>query len=113
MRDDGEDAGLWDRGLQNERTSLAWARSTLALLGGGLVLARVAYAAQPVLGGLLAFGSLAIAGWILQRAARRYRRSATLLERGGPLPDGRLPAALSLLAVLIGLMGLVLVLAPD
>lgn len=33
----------WDQGLQNERTALAWVRSTLALLGTALLIARIAF----------------------------------------------------------------------
>jgi uncharacterized membrane protein YidH (DUF202 family) len=101
-----------DRGVQNERTALAWARSTLALLGAGLVVARISYDPYPVLGSSLAAASLLVAGWVLHASTQRYRHAAVRLARAAPLPDGRLPAALSLLVVLIGLVGLALVLTP-
>ena len=80
--------GPWDRGLQPERTALAWRRTGLALTVGSLIGLRVLPPllgpAAYVLAGLGVVASLAV----LAAAHRRYRRVHRLLlaarQAGGP-----------------------------
>jgi uncharacterized membrane protein YidH (DUF202 family) len=88
---------LFDPGLQPERTELAWRRTVLSLLIGGLVSLRLlpstlgAWSLVPSLLGL----ALTAALWVLaQRRARRVRRA---LEDGGQPPGGALLLLLSTL----------------
>lgn len=94
----------FDPGAQNERTAMAWTRTTLALLVGVVLAARLA--AEPL--GIVAvvFGvvvaSLALAMLVLAR--RRYRRAHDALHAEDALPDGKLPAMVTVIAVLLALL---------
>jgi uncharacterized membrane protein YidH (DUF202 family) len=101
----------WDEGLQNERTALAWRRSTLALLGTALIVARLLAETNWPLGAALAAGSVACSVWIFRLTARRYRHAAASLVTDSDLPDGRLPAATLALVVLLGAVALLLTVA--
>jgi putative membrane protein len=85
--------------LANERTFLAWLRTGLALIGGGLAVAQFLTA-----GGLVAL-----------RAVDHWARCERAIRRGDDLPPSRFPAVLALLitagagaliaVVLIGVFG--------
>ena len=120
--------GLWDPGLQPERTALAWRRTGLALTVGSLIGLRVLPPllgpAAYVLAGLGVVASIAV----LAAAHRRYRRVHRLLlaarddghtrADGGstgsptrvPTTGGALPAATAVLALAAGLGALVVAL---
>jgi putative membrane protein len=87
--------------LANERTELAWWRTGLTALAVSLGVGRLIGAGYAVLGtGFIAYGA-----W-RERAVRRA------FERGEfAYPDTRVFAALTALAVLLGIATLVLVLA--
>ena len=102
-------AEIWDEGLQNERTSLAWTRSILSCFGCALLLARLAANTSWILGASLAFAALALALAAVQVSARRYRKAASALSAGQPLPDGTLPAIIVALVLLIGSAAAVLI----
>ncbi len=85
--------GLFDPGLQPERTALAWQRTCLALMVGALTAARFGL---PVVGGwallLGAVGSV-VSVCLLVLSRRRYRRATSglcdpeqQLRTGGWLP---------------------------
>jgi uncharacterized membrane protein YidH (DUF202 family) len=99
----------WDHGLQNERTALAWTRTGLALLATGLIMVRVMGSTAPVLATALAVTSVVLAGWTLTAATRRYRRAGRRLASAAPLPDGQLPALITVLTTGIGGAGLVFI----
>jgi uncharacterized membrane protein YidH (DUF202 family) len=102
----------FDRGLQPERTLLAWRRTALAIAVGSVFGARLAL---PVLGavavGIGLLGAVAaLAAYVA--ASVRYRRSHRALVAGEPLPGGAVPlVALSAAAALIGVAALGYVLA--
>jgi uncharacterized membrane protein YidH (DUF202 family) len=100
----------WDTGLQVERTALAWLRTCLAFVV--VALFAFHYASRhslPLALGLAAIvaplGLLSI--WL---AWRRYRTSAARLAADRPLPDAILAAAVTVVTVLTGLLGLAYVL---
>jgi putative membrane protein len=80
--------------LANERTFLAYVRTALALLAGGVAVdqlnsvhAGVRYAVSALLIGL----ALAAAGW----GYRRWRQVDEALRRGDPMPTSNLPRVLA------------------
>jgi putative membrane protein len=103
---------VWDPGLQPERTSLAWQRTALTMLGVGLLVPKLAW---PVLGvwALVPSGIVvAVAVAVLVAGARRYRAAHDVLTTGdGALGDGRLPLVVTLAALTLALLALGLLLA--
>jgi putative membrane protein len=85
---------VWDAGLQNERTSLAWSRSALSLLACGLLTARLAAEWHSVAGISTVVLAGALFGVSHRSAQRRYVRASRCLDEGQPLPDGRQGAIL-------------------
>jgi len=62
-----------DPGLAGERTALAWNRTALGLIGTGALLLRFTRVASiPVIGELLAAGSLLAAGLVWRYGRRSY-----------------------------------------
>lgn len=100
--------GLFDPGLQPERTELAWRRTALAVGVGSLVAMRLLpLAFSDPWWILVGAAGLVFAGalWVVSR--RRGRRTVQLLLARGdraPLPGGGL---LAFLAVFVGLSGCV------
>ena len=115
MKPDGFSRGrdgpeVWDVGLQNERTALAWNRSLLSSLGCLLLLARLALDVTSALGIALAVIAVVLgmaAGWV---RGHRYHDAAHALAREHDLPDGTLGLALSGLVVATGLLAAALIL---
>ena len=95
--------------MANERTFLAWNRTALALIGGGLAIeqflntgrtARLALAIPLILlGAVLAAGSYG-----------RWRANEEAIERGEPLAPSRMPALVATCFALLSLGALVLAL---
>lgn len=93
-----------DAGVQNERTALAWRRTSLSVLAAVLVAARVTASGGPP-AALVAFVvALPAAAWLLAGADRRYGAAAAALRSAGAraLPDGRLPAVLTAVVTALG-----------
>ena len=96
-------------GVQNERTSLAWARTGLGLAGCALLTGRLAMVQDTpwavgaaIAAAVLAFGVL---GW----SSDRYRRAARAMLEQRPV-DRALPAFLiTLAACLVGALAMVLI----
>ena len=106
---------LFDRGLQLERTELAWRRTALSVGAGSLLALRLL---PSVLGHprWLLPGAVGVlfAGWLWVAARARARRANdALLERAQEhgLPGGGTLLALASFTIGIGLLGLGLALA--
>ncbi|MGW1677684.1 DUF202 domain-containing protein [Saccharopolyspora sp. NPDC002376] len=100
----------WDPGLQIERTTLAWLRTTLAFIVGTLVLLRL-LAHENVLTALIfTVLTLPLGLAITWLVWRRHLTSEQRLHARIPLPGGALPAAMTALAGLAGCSGLAYVL---
>lgn len=96
---------VFDRGLQPERTALAWRRTALALLGASLVALRVLPHMMGVWGlGVGAAGAVA-SGVLLWLIHRRYIHHHQVLIQDGDrsaLAGGYLIAATTLLCLSAG-----------
>jgi putative membrane protein len=116
MSTENRSAHPFDRGLQPERTALAWRRTALALTVGALVGFRVL---PELLGSwtlIPASAGIILASAVLVLASRRYREHHRLLTTQEsdriPLPDGRLAALVTVLTLLAGAACLLLALRP-
>jgi putative membrane protein len=93
--------------LANERTFLAWIRTGLALIGGGLAAAQflpplpIRYLREALAVALLLLGAA-----VSVRAVDRWVRSERAIRLGQDLPASRFPAVL---AIVVGLGALALV----
>jgi putative membrane protein len=97
--------------LANERTFLAWIRTGLALIAGGLATAQflpplpVTYLREVIAVGLLLLGAV-----VAVRAVDHWARIERAMRLGQPLPASRFPAVLALLvaSVAVVLLGVVI-----
>jgi putative membrane protein len=96
----------------NERTFLAWARTGLALIGGGLVAAQVLHLG---LGGahlLVAIPAIALGGLIGVASYRRWEVNERAMRLGKPLGYSPLTRLLALgIAVLAVLSAIIAIIA--
>ena len=94
--------------LANERTFLAWIRTGLALLGGGLAVAAfVPRLELPYVREVIAVALLALGASVCLRAVDHWARCERAIRRGDPLPPSRFPALLAL-TIGIGAAGLLM-----
>jgi putative membrane protein len=100
--------------LANERTFLAWIRTGLALLGGGLAVAGFLPPLHiPHLREGLALAMMALGGFIALRAVDHWARSERAMRLGEPLPASRFPAVLALTVFLGSILLLVAIIVPG
>ena len=94
--------------LANERTFLAWIRTALAMVGGGLAVAQfIQPFAIPHVREIAAVGLMLVGAVTAIRAVDHWVRCELAVRRGEPLPASRFPAILALLVF----FGSILVLA--
>ena len=105
--------GIWDPGLQVERTSLAWQRTNLSLLGASLVCARLVMVVLPGLGIVMAVTSAALAAVLTAMHGRRLGRLRGAVSSGVPLPDARLHMVMLAMLLVVGLGALVFALTAP
>lgn len=87
--------------LANERTFLAWVRTGLALVAGGLAVAQFLPELQfPHLREAMAIVLLLFGGAVAIRALNHWARCERAIRLGDDLPQSRFPAALALFVVL-------------
>jgi putative membrane protein len=91
--------------LANERTFLAWLRTGLALIGGGLAVAQLLQ--HGWLRDTLAVALLGFGGVVAVRAVDHWARTERAMRLGEPLPPSRFPAILAL-AIGTGAVALVI-----
>jgi putative membrane protein len=96
--------------LANERTFLAWIRTALGLLAGGVAVRQLVEPFE-LSGGRTALALLAIAGSVVLAAGGylRWRGVQLAMRRGRPLPPARLVPVLAGVVLLVGLAAFVLV----
>jgi putative membrane protein len=83
--------------LANERTFLAWLRTGLALVGGGLAVAQ--FLSPGAVRTVLAVTLLGLGGLVGVWSVAHWARVERAIRTGGDLPGSRLP---TVLAVLVG-----------
>jgi putative membrane protein len=112
-RDVGQDPD-YRFSLANERTFLAWIRTALALVAGGLAATqllpelRFAFAREAIGTGLVGLGTvLAVA------AFRRWSVNEEAMRLERPIPPSRLPAVLAVGVALVSIGALLFLLADD
>lgn len=105
-RRDEPGPGATDRGLQPERTALAWLRTAMSVLVAALVLVRFAAQRDAVLAAASAVLAIPLSAMVAVLASRRFVRARRRFNDGGQLPDGLLPVALTALVALLGAVGI-------
>ncbi|MEL4505597.1 DUF202 domain-containing protein [Luteococcus sp. H138] len=98
----------WDRGLQPERTALAWDRCALSLLACSLVILGVdKRPVDPTQAGPTA-GVVLYGLWLIARGRRRYQDTSLALidQRQTRLPDGSRIFVTSVAAAILGLVAI-------
>jgi putative membrane protein len=100
--------------LANERTYLAWIRTGLALIGGGLAVAAfVPPLRWPHVREVIAIGLLLLGAAVALRAVDHWARCERAMRLGQPLPRSRFPAILALVIALGAAVLLILVVASG
>jgi uncharacterized membrane protein YidH (DUF202 family) len=106
--------GVFDPGLQPERTALAWRRTGLALLAGSLGAARILPETLGAWAAILGFVGVFAAISLLYAIHRRYRRHHERLTADGdrsPVAGGRLIAATAGFVLTAAIVSLVMTIA--
>ncbi|WP_433223733.1 YidH family protein [Dactylosporangium sp. CS-047395] len=80
--------------LANERTFLAWMRTALALIGGGLAVAQ--FLPHHRLRVAIAVSLLALGGLVAIRSVDHWARSEKAMRQNEALPPSRFPAILAI-----------------
>ncbi|MEK9810400.1 MAG: DUF202 domain-containing protein [Candidatus Nanopelagicales bacterium] len=90
--------------LANERTFLAWMRTALGLVAGGVALDQfVAVASTSRLIGLLAIGIIVLGAMVAVVGITMWRRSDAAMFEGRPLPRTRAVPIIGVFFVLLAL----------
>jgi putative membrane protein len=96
--------------MANERTFLAWNRTALALIGGGLAVEQFLDVGRA--GRLLVALPLILLGALLAAASYgRWRNNESAMGRGETLPPSRMPALIAACLALFSAAALVLAFA--
>jgi putative membrane protein len=100
--------------LANERTFLAWIRTALALIAGGVAVAQLVPTfgipgTQHALSVLLTAGG----GLLAALAVRRWQRVQAAMRRDADLPPTRLPVLLGSALLAMTILVLVVLLVPS
>ena len=100
--------------LANERTFLAWIRTALALLAGGVAVHQLV-SRDDLPGGRLALALACIALSIALSAMsfRRWRRNEQAMRRDEPLPPSTMPLVLAIGLTVVAALALLIVIATG
>ena len=88
--------------LANERTFLAWIRTALALLAGGVVLEQFATRMEPRIAVVALAVVLAVLAALLSAGAySRWKSNEIAMRHAQPLPDNRVIPLLAITSLLV------------
>jgi putative membrane protein len=87
----------------NERTFLAWIRTALALIAGGLGVEAFAHDLPEWARNAIAIALVVVGGLLGASAFRRWLRAELALRRDEPLPPSRTPQLVSLAIAAVAL----------
>ncbi|UQX11336.1 YidH family protein [Candidatus Mycobacterium methanotrophicum] len=94
--------------LANERTFLAWIRTSLGLVAGGVALMQLApnFSVRDV---RLALSVLLVAagGTLAALSVRRWQRTQQAMRRGAEMPTSRIPFAVGVASVAVAVLVIV------
>ena len=98
--------------LANERTFLAWIRTALALLAGGVAVHQLVPSADLPGGRLaLALACIVLSVSLSAMSFSRWRRNESAMRRDQPLPSSRMPLVLAVGLSIVTVISLVIVIA--
>lgn len=116
MTDPVDDEPDYRFSLANERTFLAWIRTALALIAGGVALVQLVprFGIHGVRHGL-SIVLVASGGLLALSSVQRWRRVQRAMRRGEDLPTNRMPVAIgvALVALTVVLLVLLVVTPPG
>lgn len=104
----GTERRLWDPGVQNERTSMAWNRTCLSYLACSLLCATLA-PDEHLLADCVAVLGTAAAATLLGAAMRRYHRRAETPPDQGPVAAPAQMVALTAMTVALAMAAGILI----
>jgi putative membrane protein len=96
--------------LANERTFLAWNRTALALIAGGLAVEQFLHAGRAVRL-VLALPMIVLGAALALASYSRWRDNERAMARGEPLPPSRMPGVVTAIFALLSLAAVVLAVA--
>ena len=100
--------------LANERTFLAWIRTALALIAGGLAVVQLLDEVEPdALRRALGVPLVLLGGLLGGLSFFRWERNERAMQSDAPLPRSIVPALLAVGATVGGLLALVMVVLAD
>lgn len=99
--------------LANERTFLAWIRTALGLMAGGIAAAYVLEDVPDAVRLAVALGLLGFGAFTAHAGYARWRAGDEALRTGRPLPDSKLPRVLVTGVVAVALAGALSLLAAE
>lgn len=104
--------GVWDTGLQPERTRLSWQRTALSAAACSLIIARLVGQANPFVGIAVALAAIVCGIMIGVTSRRRLLRSTRAVHLSEPLPDARGFVWMTALIMVAGAGAITLALMP-
>lgn len=107
-RDEDLPAQVFDRGLQQERTALAWDRTGLAMIVAGALFVRAGEGPYGDLRHLPGYAAVATGVWLLWQASRTYEQRHGILRREESVTEPSWVRVVALIAVVLSLSSLVL-----
>lgn len=95
-----------DRGIQNERTALAWQRTALSLMAASAILSRLTITRLGALGLVTMAVAFPLSLWVFLQSRQRYQRDVTSRLWRGRSRGGKSAAALAIATAVIALVEL-------
>jgi putative membrane protein len=96
--------------MANERTFLAWNRTALALVAGGLAVEQFLDASRAARL-IIAIPLIVLGAALAAFSYGRWRSNQAAMERGEPLPPSRMPGLIALTFAVLALGALILAVA--